>query len=131
MNVSLTRRTYAPNTSYICPPTFLFHLFPLLEFLFCLLGKQYVLDRHREQNITACVKKQNDQRHGCPFCCQYILSVTSSVLCHTAHLWLVVCPTHSRLYGRCFPCRCVCGSKGVLSEISACIYVRAVVGQLV
>lgn len=30
----------------------------MLEFLFCLSGKQYVLDRHREQNIAVCVKNK-------------------------------------------------------------------------
>lgn len=68
-----------PPTSYIHSPTLLFHLFPSLEFLFCLSGKQCVLDRHGEQDIRGRVKKQADQRHGCPLCCRYILSVTSSL----------------------------------------------------
>lgn len=100
-----------PPTSYIHSSTLLFHLFPLLEFVFCLLGKQYVPDRLKEQNKTACVKEQADHRHGCPFCCWYILSH----LLFLPHCSPVVnrepCSLH--LYGRFFHvwecvgvCRC-------------------------
>lgn len=114
-----------PPTSCIHSPTLLFHLFPSLEFLFRLSGKQYVLDRQREQDITACVKKNTLIRDMAvlsvagTFCLSHLLSLTHSspvVSCE---------PLSLSLYGRCFQCGCRSVWEWVqLSEISICIHGR-------
>lgn len=48
INVPLGRRTYAPCCLCVRSAS-LFHLFPLLKVLFCLLGEQYVSDRQGEK----------------------------------------------------------------------------------
>lgn len=53
--------------------------FPCLSFYFVSRGNSMFLTDRGNKTQQSVLKKQDDHRHGCPFCCQYFLSVTSSL----------------------------------------------------